>query len=186
MQWNLVRLFSGGLLFFHGLSSLLLVGSTSFTYLQGSRASPQLFGLLFSSLALDGRIDFVLSEGWCAPARELLLLPSQAVNAERLRQRSGQFSSLHRQCVQLQAKAKVWTAQADAKEQRATELQKKVQSLQERIAARKKEILDKQQKIDEVSTKKETQSMLLTEHREEVGGGDSVGRPSLAGSCVAA
>lgn len=72
------------------------------------------------------------------------------MNAERLRQRNEQFACLHRQCVQLQAKVKVWEAQAGAKEQRVTELQKKVQSLQESIMARKKEILAKQQKIDEV------------------------------------
>ncbi|PHJ21669.1 smc n terminal domain-containing protein, partial [Cystoisospora suis] len=66
---------------------------------------------------------------------------AEATNAERLRQRNEQFACLHRQCVQLQAKAKVWEAQAEAKDQRITELQKKVQALQESIVARKKEIL---------------------------------------------
>ncbi|PFH32181.1 RecF/RecN/SMC N terminal domain-containing protein [Besnoitia besnoiti] len=75
---------------------------------------------------------------------------AETTNAERLQQRTAHFALLHRQSVQLQAKARVWEDQAEAKSKKLAELQAQLQSLQERVAARKEEVATKQQELEEI------------------------------------
>ncbi|KFH08834.1 RecF/RecN/SMC N terminal domain-containing protein [Toxoplasma gondii VAND] len=75
---------------------------------------------------------------------------AETTTAERLQQRTAQFNLLHRQCVQLQAKARVWEEQAEEKQEKLHRMQTQLQELREREAARKQELTAKQQALDEI------------------------------------
>ncbi|KEP60197.1 UNVERIFIED_CONTAM: RecF/RecN/SMC N terminal domain-containing protein [Hammondia hammondi] len=75
---------------------------------------------------------------------------AETTTAERLQQRTAHFNLLHRQCVQLQAKARVWEEQAEEKQEKLHRIQTQLQDIREREATRKQELTAKQQALDEI------------------------------------
>ncbi|CBZ51041.1 xenopus 14s cohesin smc1 subunit, related [Neospora caninum Liverpool] len=96
---------------------------------------------------------------------------AETTTVERLQQRTAHFNLLHRQCVQLQAKARVWEEQAEEKQKKLTRVQAQLQALREREAARKQEITAKQQDLDEIHA-----SLLQQQQRHFARLDEAVGR----------
>lgn len=99
---------------------------------------------------------------------------AETTNSEKLLQRTAEFAALHRQSVQLQAKARVWGEQAEEKQQALLQLRQQVHVQQQRIAALREDIRTKQQQIDEM------QNNLRQLHQHHFAALDrSVGRPHV-------